>query len=291
MLLKNHASSLRTLEFRRYTRNWKSTNLEALASVNLTSLKISTLDTNGGSWPLRLLAKNYKSLRHLELSNETGAAHEYTVDGALDPDGTGRESNTQALIKLIKIQVDALEEAPVPLLQLDSLSMCDFDLTVIWTTSSPLIDFSKLSTLVIKSCSGLNTALPLLGRANVTQGNAVGALRLRTLILRHENSDDTFLTRLMFFLSTLGPLTTLHVLLEGQSDLDILVDSLKPHGKSLESLIWDQRSQPRTQIQVDPTLTGLTNLKVIAKQCTRLKALGIPLPWQQLTNSEYAMVS
>lgn len=111
--------------------------------------------------------------------------------------------------------------------------------------------------------------------------------------MRHENANDAFMLMLKAFLVLQSPLTTLHILLEGDSETDILGECLKSHGKFLESLIWDERSAPRRHMQLDTTSTDVGNLKHIAKHCIKLRALGIPLHWQELTgtDSDHSKVS
>lgn len=288
VLLHNHGGALQTLEFR------KKTNFTALGMANLSTHKIGALDTLGADWPIHLLAKNFQNLRDLQLSNETETALNYSVRGSLGTYGPSLRPFTDRQIKLLKTDHHALTGSTAPILHLDSLSLCGFGLNVIVQASSaPLFDFNNLSRLIIRSCSGLNKAFPMLMGANGTRRDTMGTLHLRTLIMRHENADNIFMLMLKSFLVSLAPLTTLHILLEGGSETDILGECLKPHGKSLGSLIWDERSTPRTHIQLDTTSTDVGNLKHIAKHCIKLRALGIPLHWQELTgiDSDHSKVS
>lgn len=288
-LLNNHGDVLHTLEFRQYTQRWKKTDLAALAMTNLRTLKIAALDVWGRKWPIYLLAKNSKNLRALKLSNETAMALRYKHRRARDPHGTLRRSATERLVESLRTEHDALPGWTVPTLRLDSLSLCGFDVSVIvQELPAPLVDFNNLSSLVIQSCSGLNEALRMLMGTNTARRKTMGALQLRTLIIRHEDVDDAFMPIPKAFLMSLCPLTTLHVLLEGRSDIEILEESLEPHGKSLESLVWDERYVPRSHIQVDTCWAEKLTLRHIAKHCIKLKALGIPLCWQELTESDSA---
>lgn len=170
VLLNNHGDVLHTLEFRQYTQKWKKTDLAALAMTNLCTLKIAAPDVWGRKWPIYLLAKNSKNLRDLKLSNETAMALRYKHRGARDPRGTSRRSATERLMESLRTEHDALPESTVPTLLLDSLSICDFDLSVIVKgLPAPLVDFNNLSVLIIQSCSGLNEALSMLMGTNNTR--------------------------------------------------------------------------------------------------------------------------
>ncbi len=142
-------------------------------------------------------------------------AGRYCKRGTLDPRGTLRRPVTEHLADLLITEHDALYKPDVLMLRLDSLSLSGFDLAVIVRgLPAPLIDFNNLSTLIIQSCSGLDEALSMLMGPNVTRRETMGALQLRTLIIRHENADSVFMRSLNEILVSLRPLTTLHVLLK-----------------------------------------------------------------------------
>lgn len=179
VLLNNHGDALQTLEFRQYTQKWKKTNFTALALANLSTLKIGALDTLGADWPIHLLAKNLQNLRDLQLSNETGMALNYNISGSLDTHSPSLRPTTERLMKLLKTEHDALSGSIGPKLNLDSLSLCGFDLAVIIQGSpAPLFGFNNLSSLIIQSCSGLNEALSMLMGTNGARRDTMGALHL-----------------------------------------------------------------------------------------------------------------
>lgn len=287
VLLNNHGASLHTLSFRSYTEQWKKSNLAGLAVDNSRTLNIAGLDVGGGTWPYRLLAKNYRTLRHLQLSNEISMASAYSEQGTLGPLPV-RKRDTEVLMAEMQEKFSHLDESYIPVLRLDSLSVCGFDLHAITQGfPDPLIDFSSLGKLVLESCAGLSEAFLLLTGSNISRRDAIGSLNLHTFILRHEGVYDIFPRELEKFLVSLRPLSTLHVMLEGETDGDILGKVLKIHGKSLLSLIWDERLRPRTDILEDTSdLLAFENLRIIGKNCTQLKALGVPLDWEGLSECD-----
>lgn len=152
----------------------------------------------------------------------------------------------------------------------------------------PIVDFNNLDSLVLESCTGLDDAFSMLMGPRVPRRDIMGASRLHTFGLRHENVNDTFMRHFNTFLVSLSPLEHLHVLLEGSSELQDLPQILKAHGKSLSSLVWwDHRTSPRADMLIETARIPLEheNLKLVAKYCTRLQALEIPPDWEDLTES------
>jgi len=281
--LNNHGLSLQTLHFRQSTKKWKKTNLTALALDCLTNLKIGELDILGDMWPFYLLAKNYKRLHHLHLSNETALANLYTNGGDIN------RGNTNEFIKKLEYEFATLDESAVPTMQLKSLSLCGLDLSMLVKDFlKPGIDFNNLDSLTLESCTELNRAFPMLIGARGIPHNTVGPLRLRTFVLRHENPNQEFMIDLEIFLLSLRPLNSLHILLQGLGPCPSLESVLKFHGKALLSLIWDHRFKARTTASISTTTRygSFDHMRWIAKYCVRLQALGITLDWETLSRSD-----
>lgn len=118
---------------------------------------------------------------------------------------------------------------------------------------------------------------------------AKSALRLHTLAIRHENTSNELTRLLETFLTSLRPLTHLHILLEGYNEEEVQLQKvLQVHGTCLRSLVWDERTGPRSGVQEDTCLypNDHNTLQLVAKHCPGLKALGIALDWEDVIRSE-----
>ena len=294
IVLKHQGASFRALNFGKCTGNWRKADLARLKIENLTTLGIGELETaGGGPWATELLARNYQKLRHLRLGSDKCLATDYAEDGLLDTDESKRFQQTKEFAELMKVKVTALNEPSTPLLRLESLSLIGLDLSAFAKAFfEPVIDFKSLSVLKLESCAYLKTALPLLMGTGSGRPKAKSALRLHTLSIRHENTSNEISRELETFLISLKPLAHLHLLLEG--DYEEIIDLhrvLQVHGKCLRSLVWDERTCPRSEVRADYTLLpdhqdDHLNLKVVAKHCPGLKALGMSLAWGDILKSE-----
>lgn len=289
IVLKRQGASIHTLNFREYTANWRKADLANLTTEGLTSLGITELGT-GGPWPPELLARNYQNLRHLRLGSELNLATQYAAKGYMDPNEHRRSRITDTFAELMKAKFADLEEPSTPVVRLESLSLIGLDLHPFANgLIEPVVDFNSLSILTLESCAGLKAAFPLLMGPGARRRKAKSALRLHTLAIRHENTSDGFLRELETFLLWLRPLAHLHVLLEGPYEGEIgLRKVLKAHGKCLQSLVWDERTGPRSCVQVETALLAndYDDLKVVAKHCPGLKALGMSLDWGDIAGSK-----
>lgn len=293
-MLKHQGASIRTLNFGQCTGNWRKADLARLKIENLTTLGIGELETaKGGIWATELLARNFQKLRHLQLGSDKYLATDYAEDGLFDTDEIERLNQTNRLAELMKVKVAALNEPSTPTLRLESLSLTGLDLNAFAKGFfEPVIDFKSLSVLILESCACLKAALPLLMGTGTGRPKAKSALRLHTLAIRHENMSNEISRELETFLISLKPLAHLHLLLEG--DYEEIIDLhrvLQVHGKCLRSLVWDERTCPRSEVRQDYTLLpdhqdDHLNLKVVAKHCPGLKALGISLAWGDILKSE-----
>lgn len=291
LLLKHQGASMHTLNFREYEGPCKRADLANYEMEGLSTLCIPELNESHGKWPFDLVAKNHKSLRHLRIGSEVDLALEYAIEGYLDSDEILRSEKTGILAASMNGKFDDLNDSSLShrSLRLESLALIGLDVSVLLTASvEPVLDFSSLGTLTLESCAGLETAFPLLIGPGAGKAKAKSKLRLHTFVMRHENTTDEFQQEFEAFLLLLKPLTNLHVLMEGTHTVATeLRKVLKLHGKRLRSLIWDERESPRAELQDDSTFFpgNYENLKLIAKFCSGLKALGICLDWADITGS------
>ena len=285
-VLRLQGTSIRSLSFREYTGYWRPADLAELKIGGLTVLDIAELRLPI-NLPLELLARNYRTLRHLQLGNEADLVEDYARNGSVDVDESCRFSRTRRLAELMKERLAALKEPSTPVVQLDSLSIIGFDLLPFANgLFKPVIDFNSLSILKIESCSGLAQALRTLMDLGIGSRKAKNALGLHTLEIRHEATSDEFMIRLSLFLISLKPLAHLHVLLEGVYDESLfnMEEVLQVHGTCLRSFVWDERIEPRNVMGIDTACfhDPYKNLELIAKYCPGLRALGISIHWEDV---------
>ena len=288
-LLKQHGSSIHTLEIGGY-RNWESADLANLDMERLTALGMDGPGTVG-SLATELLANNLRTLRHLRLGGGLNLAEQYANSGYIDRDGNERTTLAEIFRENFQKKLAALNKLSTVLVRLESLSLIGLDLHAFADgLSEPEFDFNSLGMLTLESCCGLEEALPLLMGPKDGTRKAKSAFGLHTLAIRHENAGAEFTRVLEKFLLSLKPLTHLHVLLEGSCtrSYDIeLRKVLQVHGKSLRSLLWDERTGPRHDASEDNRIFTLdhVDLEFIARHCPGLKALGISLDWMDVTGS------
>ena len=250
----------------------------------LSELSIDSMDFDrGGSlWAARLLVENAETLDHLTLGLTTRIAYDYALNER------PRYANMSTLFAAdVKKGLSELDLEPMLHLSLESLYLSGLDLgSVIRGEMAFDIDFNKIVELRLKSCPGLSQVLYLLTGQGDSPKLALGALQ--DLYLRLENPDPNFITNLECFLKSVRRLIHLQVLIDKVSTVHDIEPILRIHGKTLITLVWDERCGRRTHLGVSSSLlsskTG--NLGVISRKCPYLTTLGIPLDWETISNSD-----
>ena len=188
-VLKHQGASIHTLDFTRYSKIWRIADIEELAIGGLTTLSIAGL-IRGNSWPIQMLARCYKNLRHLRLGNEVDLAKEYADEGCVDPDEFNRVQLTGYFAGIMKIY-GPYDKPYTSMARLESLSLIGLDVFAFAKGDiEPRIDFNNLCTLTLESCTRLEAAFPLLMGAGASKLKGKSALRLRAFAIRHENTTD-----------------------------------------------------------------------------------------------------
>ena len=286
---KHQGASINTLSIRGYNGDCKLTDLEQFAVGGLSTLSVAELGRDG-LWPFQLSIRNLSSLRHVVLGSESLVARPYALDGRVDADENRRGQLTVFFAGYMNATAQVLSGTSTSVVRLESLSLIGLDLLAFVKGSiEPVFDFNSLSVLILESCAGLEAAFALLmgGGAGTGRRKAKSGLRLHSFTIRHEGTTGEFSPELETFLLSLKPLARLHVLLEGDYiDTIDLEKVLQVHGKSLHSLIWEERSGPRIALGEETTYMPEDHeiLKLVAKHCPGLKALGIPLSWEDLSD-------
>ena len=167
--------------------------------------------------------------------------------------------------------------------QLRTLHLVGFDFKKLTADSEApflgLSGLSRINALTLESCFAEGATFSLL-----SPQTAIGSTwtpRLQSFSLRHETSDAAFQHQVMAFLGSFTGLVHLSVLLEGSGGYMNPDCFTKTHGKTLKTLIWDQRSEPRTSVKRSTNILDhdfdLPCTELIAQGCPGLRELGLSL--------------
>lgn len=233
-------------------------------------------------WMGELVATNVETLRHLEIGAEN---HLFNVNYA----------NFQLFKQEVERNLSEYSEDDDPshsLLSLSSLTLvglCLLDLDD--RKGRPIIDWTKLRALALKSCSQLGDTLTFLQSALVNSGGPGEGVNLKSFDLRSDNgavapfSADALKT----FLISFNGLVHLGLLLEDRSvSSSLLAGILAKHGPTLRRFIWDVRVQGRTSFAKDMSRaqSGNRSVSFIVKLCPLLEELGLSFDWPALMDPD-----
>lgn len=257
-------------------------------------------EINRSNCPDELLARNWQTLRNLHLGLENYIAEQYASDHA-DPNfdqmtdgaGTSRDRSTGVTSDCgndVENKLLGLGHSTIPMLSLEELRLCGLDLGIL--ALSPIatrVDFTNLTTLRLESCLDLDDTLRRLIESGGLSFGAKCVPRLKSFLLRQERCSPLFRKRLGTFLCSFSGLQHLHVLLEGSATWRVLGPILILHGKSLQTLVWDQRSGPRIApgASLSVYAKGFECLETISNLCPNLIGLGVPLDWNQISTQKH----
>ena len=283
LLVESQATSLEVFLCNRYSSSCK--NLDS-ALENLNDLSIQSMDPIGDCrYAAIMIIDSSETLNHLSLGCTTRIAQDFFLK---------RPPRYDHMSSLFAEEVaDALPEGELESLidlSLETLDLCGLDIGRIVRGESGLrIDFSNIKELKLESCSGLSQAFSLLTGQGDSSRLALSALE--DLSVRVEDPDLTFSNSFQSFLKSIRGLIHLKVLIDKVSSVQDLEPILKVHGKTLKTLMWDERSGPRIDLSdtsLVPTRIGRPrNLQLISQNCTSLSTLGIPLDWAALNGPDF----
>lgn len=245
------------------------------------SLTVQSMDIERGGcrWAAAMIIKNAKTLNHLSLGCATRIAQDFTLKrrSRYDRLSASFTADMEDIISA-RNQGDLLIHP-----YLESLHLCGFEVRKVISGEMALdIDFNNITQLRLESCPELGQAFPLL----VDQaGSSLGALE--DLFMRVEDPDAIFYGSLESFLTSVRGLINLRVLIDKAVSTQDLEPILKVHGKSLTTLVWEERRGPRTHLCACTSLLSsrLGNLKVISQYCPSLTTLAIPLDWEAISGT------
>ncbi len=306
LLLEYHRHTLKTVKIENY--NHDSFMYSGLRIPGISSLSINTMDHAIVSSVIGdLISEVPRSLKHLSLGAEAA-----TVKKCRDPfvsEELQVNSNIQKLVDSIEEQYHEyarrraandydedrhrlMERGGLknPWLQLDSCELSGLDASMLMNPNFALLDVKNLNCLNLMNCSGLERAFAIISMQGNLQGQS--NLKLRSFGIRHQTFDTTFRPLLSSFIRSLPGLTNLAVLLETpRQPPDYLRSILKPHGKSLETLVWDERiAAVEFQHFITPS-TPCSQIRDIKQCCPYLVELGILMDWRIFSGSDQTLLT
>lgn len=278
LLFKHQGATLRLFGI---TRHSEPRNVSDLLINGLQCLFIKDLNIEQScEWPCKLIVQNRETLQHLRLGVLTTVAQDYAIHPR-----PGQHTLPGSFSEMAKEALPASEREAMPKLSLKTLGLYGLNLENIVGGAIGLeIDFNSLTTLRLGSCSGLNQAFARLMGDNGSQN--ASSLKLMTFVVRYENGDQAFAQHLTAFLTSFAGLRHLVVLLDGQSQTMRKEPILEMHGKTLQSLVWEERTRPRKDAKKETSLSlKNSTLGLISMKCRSLRVLGLAMRWDEIIKS------
>lgn len=286
LLFERQKTSMRSFLCNRF-----SSSSDVLGSVakGIHQLSVEGMDPDpsGCKWAGRMIVENAETLDVLDLGFTTRIARDFALNR--------RPPHDLMTILLAMAVTEALhksDQEPLLTLSLRKLYLCGLDLGSFIRGEMALdIEFNNITELRLESCPGLSQAFPLLTGQGDPSKATLGALR--DLFVRFEDGDPNFSTSFENFLTSLPGLNHLQVLIDNCFTVQKLEPILQVHGKTLTTLIWDERSGPRKSLKVSTSMfsTKLQNLRIVSNHCPHLNVLGLPLDWESISNSAELHIS
>lgn len=276
LLLKHQGAKLCRLQVTRYS---EPQNASSLLVAGLQRLDIFDLNTEEGcEWPSKLIVHNHNTLRRLHLGVRSKVARENPGDMR-----TIQHRLPTSFAKWAKEASIASEWEEMPTLSLQTFGLHGLNLENVMEGALGLeINFSSLTSLILASCSGLDQGFALLTGHDGSQKTKLSALKCLTV--RHEDGSQLFARHLTAFLTSLFGLNHLCVMLDGCGSAVFQEEILDVHGKTLRTLVWEERSGPRTYAHVDTSLRCWGQLGQVFRKCRNLRVLGLSFHWRSIAD-------
>lgn len=228
-------------------------------------------------WPSKLIVQNRNTVRHLHLGVMSTVAQDYATHNR-----PGQRELPASFREMAREELTAFERDMMLMFSLETLGLYGLNfVNVVEGALGLQIAFDNMTSLRLESCSGLNEAFTILMGHDASQNTTLSAFQLRSFFVRHEGVNQTFTQQLTAFLTSFMGLKHLVLLLEGHIQAMSKAPILKKHGKTLRTLVWDERRRPRKDTIEDTAVftRGNNNLNLIAYECPNLKALGLSVRW------------
>ncbi|KAL8771691.1 MAG: hypothetical protein Q9209_002882 [Squamulea sp. 1 TL-2023] len=261
--------------------------LESRELPGLQLLSLSSLPRDSSCWLLGVIENHTSTLKYLCLGAESFAVKSYYTPGHhFDAD---LDDNVDAFVEDMVGNLDPDDRTDAvlePLLQLDTFILKGLDITRLIKLDFCLVNLSALTSLSLESCRGLEPFFDMLPGSGTDQSSPlVAKLQLRSLYIRYERSNQQLRRKLLNFLTSISGLTNLSILLESPDEPGHYQEVLERHGRSLRTLVWEERVGRLVGFSALPDRAHLLgDVEAIAEYCPNLIELGIPFDWHIFTD-------
>ena len=266
---------------------------DAIHFTKLTTVQVSDMESSAVTlWVADLLAKNRSSLVNLRLGCERTLVRGLSegdlddiaddmLDFANDIDVHTRDEAHKDAKSLGRVYPNS--DTLFPMLGIESLHLIGVyftvDVTPLRARQASLFDITKIKSLSFESCLYWETSLSLPSPCAFLNLNFTS--NLQAFHLRQEGCNSDFTASLNDFFRAFQGLVHVAVLLEGPASFLSSSCLAKNHGATLRTLVWDQRTGPRTSLS-SSTNTGtaketISNVNEICRACPQLEELGLVL--------------
>lgn len=256
--------------------------------VGLQSLSLRSLEGNNLYW-LWEMSSSQMALKHLTLGAEIDAIQTFYW-----PQRGSDNDYDIMLDRLMESFMDNVndddDEGGKFLLTLGSFELIGLNINKLIRGPLSLLDFSELTSLSLEDCQDVEDFFTVVQNANNKQGvETQSLLRLRSFHLRDYSINQATNIRalLLAFLTSIPGLTNLSILLQANERPQDFRDRnfgnvLLTHGKSLRTLLWEERIGRRESYveRLNATFPSPKGLIEIAQSCNNLVELSIPIDWR-----------
>lgn len=261
--------------------------LESLA-INFSSVG----DENGVPGRLfnQVISRNNRTLKSLAIGFEQEALRAYEKQKIQAHSGANGLLHRKSAIFIEKMaeamKTQQLRGKAVGVLTVETLRLSSFDLyAMLRHPSKPFVDFTRLTTLHLESCSGLENGLDYF---TSDRGRQDSPSNLQSLVIRTELGSARLWSLLESFINSLSDLVNLSLLFEG-NPIEVAAETiLAKNGRKLKTLVLERRTSPRTSMQRSTSLMSesVASLGDIADFCPNLVELGLNFDWMVVSKSD-----
>lgn len=255
-------------------------------------------------WLPWMIEGNFKSLDHLCLGAIPSAVAYYhnsdeglhtALDSCLDRVLT-QLKHCRYNAKKIRSFTDCTGDDALPILKPTSLKLIGLNFGKLIRPDVLLHHWGCLTSLALDSCYGLEQAFTFLEQRKPQEDRPLRLdLRLQSFSIRHEFLNQRLRNLIINFLSSIEGLINLSVLLETSVVPTEFEQVLVAHGKTLKTLVWEERTSIRDTLALGSqyTLPPIRQYDHVARFCPELVELGIRIDWRMdymlvcLSNFDY----
>lgn len=274
--------NLTTFEMNTYagdTVDWANFKIPSAKSFSLTSMNHET----SGYWIAQAINSS-PFLEHLCLGAESCAYRSYKdlyPDFHEDIDSVVNEM-VDSMREILGFIEELSDEGPpyIYCSDLTALDLKGLNVSKLFKADFTILNWQSLTSLTLESCRGIEHAFEFFAE-NFNLSSSSSHMRLKLFSIRHDSCDQDFRNQLVKFLVSIPGLINLSVLLETKRPLEDFEKVMSRHGKSLKTLLWDERKRRQDASFPLRRTNPLSyhHVDTIARCCPNLTELGLSLDW------------